>query len=104
MFGPHDGDRVAPPPYRRMMSFLMRGRNESAVYFEQHLDLSSTLPWIAERNVQAGMRITVFHVILHCLASVLHDRDRLNRFTIRRRISKDACSGCFTGQWVCSFE
>jgi hypothetical protein len=85
MFDPHDGDRVSPPPYRRMMGFLMRGRNESAVYFEQQLDLSRTLPWIAQRNAATGMRITVFHVILHCLASVLHDRDRLNRFTIRRR-------------------
>jgi len=63
----------------------MRGRNESAVYFEQHLDLSRTLPWIAERSAQTGAHITIFHVILYCLASVLHDRERLNRFTIRRR-------------------
>jgi hypothetical protein len=85
MFGPHDGIRVTPHPYRRMMGFLMRGRNESAVYFEQHLDLSRTLPWIAERNARTGARITIFHVILHGLASVLHERERLNRFTIRRR-------------------
>src|SRR3569623_295766 len=38
MFGPHDGVRAQVPPYRRMMPFLMRGRNESAVYFEQTLD------------------------------------------------------------------
>ncbi|HSR95866.1 MAG TPA: 2-oxo acid dehydrogenase subunit E2 [Kofleriaceae bacterium] len=85
MFGPHDGVRVTPPPYRRMMAFLMRGRNESAVYFEQHLDLTRTLPWIAERNAAGAARITVFHLVLHGLASVLHERDRLNRFTIRRR-------------------
>src|SRR5262245_22013302 len=85
MLGPHDGVRVTPPPYRRMMSFLMRGRNESAVYFEQRLDLTRTLPWIAERNAAGPVRITVFHVILHCLASVLHERERLNRFTVRRR-------------------
>ena len=63
----------------------MRGRNESAVYFKQHLDLSRTLPWIAEYNATAAARITVFHVILHSLASMLHDRAHLNRFTIRRR-------------------
>ena len=85
MFGPHDGIRVEPPPYRRMMSFLMRGRNESAVYFEQHLDLSRTLPWIAERNASGAARITVFHVVLHSLAWLLHERERLNRFTVRRR-------------------
>jgi hypothetical protein len=85
MFGPHDGIRVTPPPYRRMMGFLMRGRNESAVYFEQHLDLSRTLPWIAQRNAGGGPRISLFHVVLHGLASVLHDREHLNRFTVRRR-------------------
>lgn len=79
MFGPHDGRRVKVHPYRRMMAFLMRGRNESAVYFEQRLDLSRTQPWLAER------RARLFHLVLHALASVLHERERLNRFTIGHR-------------------
>jgi hypothetical protein len=81
MFGPHDGVRVRVHPYRRMMAFLMRGRNESAVYFEQHLDLTKTLPWITEWNAQRSDRATLFHVVLHGLSSVLHERERLNRFT-----------------------
>jgi hypothetical protein len=79
MFGPHDGRRVKVHPYRRMMAFLMRGRNESAVYFEQRLDLSRTLPWLEQRNAR------LFHLILHALASVLHERERLNRFTVGHR-------------------
>jgi 2-oxoacid dehydrogenases acyltransferase (catalytic domain) len=79
MFGPHDGRRVNVHPYRRMMGFLLRGRNESAVYFEQQLDLSRTLPWLEQRNAR------LFHLILHALASVLHERERLNRFTVGRR-------------------
>lgn len=67
------------------MGFLMRGRNESAVYFEQRIDLTKTLPWISEWNDREGSRATVFHVILHGLASVLHERERLNRFTVGRR-------------------
>lgn len=85
MFGPHDGRRVKVHPYRRMMSFLMPGRNESAVYFEQHVDLTRTLPWLAEWNARTGQRATVFHVILHAIAGVLHERERLNRFTVGRR-------------------
>lgn len=85
MFGPHDGKRVAVHPYRRMMGFLMRGRNESAVYFEQHLDLTQTLPWLAAHNQRAASRATLFHLILHGLANVLHERERLNRFTVGRR-------------------
>lgn len=80
MFGPHDGRRVAVHPYRRMMGFLMRGRNESAVYFEQHLDVSRTLPWLELRGAR------MFPLVLHALASVLHERERLNRFTVKRRI------------------
>jgi hypothetical protein len=79
MFGPHDGRRVRVPPYRRMMGFLLRRRNESAVYFEQHLDLSRTLPWLEDR------RARLFPLVLHALATTLHERERLNRFTVGRR-------------------
>ena len=79
MFGPHDGRRVKVHPYRRMMGFLMRGRNESVVYFEQRLDLSRTLPWLEQRGAR------LFHLILHALAITLHERERMNRFTVGRR-------------------
>lgn len=85
MFGPHDGTRVRPHPYRRMMLFLMRGRNESAVYFEQQLDVSKTLPWLAEWGARNHSKATLFHLILHGLAATLHERERLNRFTVGRR-------------------
>jgi hypothetical protein len=79
MFGPHDGKRVAVHPYRRMMSFLMRGRNESAVFFEQRLDLARTQPWLTARGAK------LFPLILHALATTLHDRPHLNRFTVGTR-------------------
>ncbi len=87
MFGPHDGIRVRVHPYRQMMLFLMRGRNESAVYFEQQLDLSRTLPWLAEWNAkrEGSAKATVFHLVLHSLAQMLHERERLNRFTLGRK-------------------
>ncbi len=88
MFGPHDGRRVDVHPYRRMMSFLIRGRNEAAVYFEHRIDLTRTQPWLAARrdpNLPAAQQPKLFHLILHALASVLHERERINRFTIGRR-------------------
>jgi hypothetical protein len=85
MFGPHDGVRVNVHPYRRMMLFLMRGRNESAVYFEQRLDLSKTLPWLADHNRAASTKASLFHLLLHALSSTIHDRERLNRFTLGKR-------------------
>lgn len=88
MFGPHDGRRVDVHPYRRMMSFLIRGRNEAAVYFEHRIDLTRTQPWLATRrdpNLPAAQQPKLFHLILHALASVLHERERINRFTIGHR-------------------
>lgn len=79
MFSPHDGRPVDVHPYRQMMTFLMRSRNESVVYFEQHLDLSKSLPWLEQRGAK------LFQLVLHALASTLHERERLNRFTIGRR-------------------
>jgi hypothetical protein len=79
MFGPHDGTRVIVHPYRRMMGFLMRGRNESAVYFEQRIDLTQTQPWLEQRGAR------LFPLVLLALSSVLHERPRLNRFTVGRR-------------------
>jgi hypothetical protein len=86
MFGRRDGRRAQVPPYRRMMPFLMRGRNEAAVYFEQQLDVSRTMPWIDAWNRASGQRATVFHLVLHGLAVLLHERPRLNRFVVGRRI------------------
>ncbi|MFO0658460.1 MAG: hypothetical protein U0165_01305 [Polyangiaceae bacterium] len=52
------------PPFRRIMPFIMRTRNESAVYFEQELDLTQTIAFIDEFRERTGHKITVFHVLL----------------------------------------
>ena len=72
-----------------MMPFLMRGRNEAAVYFEQTLDVTAPLAWLATWNQAPGEarpKATIFHVVLHALAGVLHERPRLNRFAVGRQI------------------
>jgi hypothetical protein len=83
LFGRSDG-RLATdvPAYRRMMPFLLRGRNEAAVYFEQTLDMSQAAPWLESFNQgrDPARRATPFHLVLAALARVLHERPRLNRF------------------------
>ena len=74
------------PAYRRIIPFIMRGRNESAVFFEQTIDLSRTLPWIEEHNRGGGNRVTLFHLVLFAAARVLHERPRLNRFVAGRKL------------------
>jgi hypothetical protein len=87
MFGRRrDGVLAKVPPYRQIMPFLMRGRNESSVLFEQQLDMSRAQPWLADWHRRTGQHATVFHLVLHALARMLHDRPHINRFIVGRRI------------------
>ncbi|HNF96831.1 MAG TPA: 2-oxo acid dehydrogenase subunit E2 [Pseudomonadota bacterium] len=71
-------------PMRRMMPYILRTRNESCVYFEQKLDLSETLPYLAKLNAQLGRsktdEINFFHLLLAATARVFSERPELNRF------------------------
>ncbi len=74
-------------PYRRIMPFLMRGRNESAVYFKQQIDLTKTLPFIDVFNAaHPARRVTVFHLFLWAAVRALAERPRLNRFVSGARV------------------
>lgn len=74
------------PPFRRIMPFLMRTRNESVVYFEQELDLTRTLAFLSAYNAVSKRRCTLFHLFLWAAVRALAERPRLNRFVIGGRV------------------
>lgn len=100
MFGRRDGTLAKVPPYRRIMPFLMTRKAESAVMFEQTIDVSATLAWLSAWNLRqqnsaapsgpemerTSERATLFHIVLHALAHLLRDRPHLNRFVAGKRI------------------
>ncbi len=50
---------------RKMIPFIMVGRNEAAVYFEQQLEVEEVLRYLkTKRESGEGPQITFFHVIL----------------------------------------
>lgn len=67
-------------PMRRMMPFLMRSRQQSVVNYEQHFDLTDTLPFIERWNAQHREPITLFDIIIAACGRILHERPGLNRF------------------------
>lgn len=68
-------------PYRRIMPYIMRGRNESAFYFDQQVDLTETESFIEKFNAaHPETRITLFHLVLWAAIKTLAERPRLNRF------------------------
>jgi hypothetical protein len=75
------------PPYRRLMPYLMRGANESAVYFDLPIDVTLTRTFIETFNARhPDTRITLFHVVLWAVIQTLHRRPRLNRFIAGGRL------------------
>jgi hypothetical protein len=83
-----DGDLVRDASdLRRIMPYVMRTRNESAVYFEQRIDVGR-----AERFVRAfneahpGTRATLFHVVLWAARHGLSEYPGLNRFVAGGRL------------------
>ncbi|MFF0341646.1 2-oxo acid dehydrogenase subunit E2 [Kribbella sp. NPDC004875] len=74
------------PDERAIMPFIMRRRNESTVYFEQLVDITAAQDWIERWNAAGGPRLSLFVLLLHEVAGMLHARPRLNRFVARRRL------------------
>jgi hypothetical protein len=75
-------------PLRRMMPYVMRGRNESIVYHTTHWDVAGTRAWLREYNRARApeQRATLFHLLVHACANMLHERPGLNRFVAGGRI------------------
>lgn len=82
-----DGFAVAKlSPMRRLMPHLMRGRNESAIYYEQALDLSRTVPFMQAWNRERAEPLTLFDIVVAACGRALYARPGLNRFVSGGRI------------------
>jgi pyruvate/2-oxoglutarate dehydrogenase complex dihydrolipoamide acyltransferase (E2) component len=87
LFSRSDGTLVKDlPRVRRVMPYLMQGRNESMVLHETVYDLSRAGDWLERYNRQRGERATVFHLLVYAFARALHERPGLNRFVSGGRI------------------
>lgn len=83
-----DGTRVRnAPAVRRFMPFLMPGRNGSAVYFEQKIDVSQTQDYLKRwRSDPTRGQLRLFHLYIAAGVRTLQDRPRLNRFVAGKRL------------------
>jgi hypothetical protein len=95
-----DGDLVKEvPATRRVMPLIMRTRNESVVYFEQHIDVSKTRPWLRQQREEAGAHFTLMHLVLWAAGQAIHRRPRLNRFVAGGRLwQRRGIWMCFSGK------
>jgi hypothetical protein len=97
LFRRPDGTLVRDvPATRRIMPYIMPGRTQSTVYFEQTLDVTRALAFIDDYNAKreaaadgadgkAG-KIGIFHVFTFAAVRAIGARPRLNRFTMGGRV------------------
>ena len=84
-----DGTPVANVhPLRRIMPFLMPGRNEAFVLFEQPIPTAPLLPALARLNAgrEPARRATLFHCVLYALGTAIEQFPRMNRFVAGSRL------------------
>ena len=87
LFSRPDGDLVrGEAPVRRIMPYLMRGRNESCVYQESLYRIAAARVWLKAYNRAHHPRATLFHLVAYAVAVTLEARPRLNRFVSGGRI------------------
>ena len=87
LFTRPDGDLVrGEDPVRRIMPYLMPGRNESCVYHETVYRIAAARPWLKAYNRAHRPRATLFHLVAYACAVALQARPRLNRFVSGGRL------------------
>ncbi len=76
------------PSFRVINPFVMRGRNESAIYFSQTIEIENTRKFLKQRNRsrEPDERISLFHVLLAAAVRTISLRPQLNRFISGQRI------------------
>ncbi|HHW94016.1 MAG TPA: 2-oxo acid dehydrogenase subunit E2 [Clostridiaceae bacterium] len=77
--------RDSKDPIGSIMPYVMRGRNESAVYMRKSYCVENMQQYIREQRKQ-GKRITVFNIISATFLHTFLRRPQLNRFISGRRL------------------
>jgi hypothetical protein len=83
-----DGDLVRDVPANKaIMPYLMRGRNESAFYFEQKIAMRQADRYVRDFNqAHPDTPITVQHLVMWAITQVLDRHPSMNRFVIGGRL------------------
>ena len=72
------------------LPYIMKGRNDSAVYFTQQIDITSLKAYLNALNHESaqsgGKKVTLFHAVLAAIVKTAVERPQMNRFVIGRRL------------------
>lgn len=72
-------------PMIHIMPYVMRGRNESAVYYTNTIDIDKIQQYVREQR-KNNKRITLFNIIVTTILQIFYTRPHMNRFVAGRRL------------------
>lgn len=87
-----DGRMLKVHPFRRMMTFIMQGRNESVVYFDDYIEVEKLHAYIADARERFPVDIT--HCTVAGVALGLATAPKMNRFVVGHRLYER------NGRWI----
>jgi hypothetical protein len=76
----------ATHPYRRIMPFIMQGRNESIVYYDDYINAEKLLDYLEEAKKHFSVNPT--HCCVRAVGQALQEIPPMNRFVVGRRLYK----------------
>lgn len=80
-----DGTLERIHPFRRILLYLLPGRNESVVYFDAAADAEKLLTWLeGQRAAESGANMT--HATIAAANIALASTPKMNRFVVGRRL------------------
>ena len=93
-----DGSLVrSAHPYRRMIPYLMPGRNESIVLYEDYADAVQLESYLARLREAGDVEADVTHCLVAAVAQSLAANPELNRFVVGKRLyQRDAATVTFS--------
>lgn len=85
--GRPDGELVERiHPYRKMLPFMMRGRNESAVYYDDPARAENLLDYIERAKKAWGIEVDITHCLVAACRIGLWENPKMNQFISGRRL------------------
>ncbi|MFT7624907.1 MAG: hypothetical protein ACI9WU_004098 [Myxococcota bacterium] len=81
-----DGTVVKVHPYRQMMPYIMQGRNESLVYYDDAIDAEAMEAFLAKHKDEHQCHVT--HAVVAAVSIGLAEQGRMNQFVSGRRLYK----------------
>jgi len=73
-------------PYRRMMFFLMPGRNESIVHYDDYVRVDALLDYVRRANDVLDTEVDLIHCLVAATGMAFHVQPKMNQFVIGRRL------------------